>query len=407
MSVVLLGAMLAGATAATAAVAETPDKPVVWYFWGDGCPHCEAQKPHVEAWRTRYPELEFRSLEVWHDVENRAIFVEQAGLRGVEPQGVPATFIGQAVFLGFHESGLSAMEASLDALAAGAARPTDGPMTTLPLLGEVETGSRSLVALTAMIGFVDGFNPCSLWVLSVLLAMIVRSGSRRNVLIVGLTFLGVTATVYGLFVAGVYSAMSYVAYLGWVRVGVAVLALAYGAVNVKDYFLFKRGVSFTIPERRMPGIYRQARSVMSPDRSTAAMVAATAAMAVGVSALELACTAGFPVLWGTILAERGVQTPEFVGLLGIYMAIYLLDELALFGVVVVSMRVTRLQERHGRGLKLVGGTLMLALAVTLLVAPQAMDSVTGSATVFAVAVAAAGVLALLGRTVHRVPVRPQ
>jgi cytochrome c biogenesis protein CcdA/glutaredoxin len=399
----LVGLLAAGAPALARSGGELADQePVVWYFWGDGCPHCATQKPYVDGWAERYPELEIRSLEVWHDEANRALFAEQATLRGIEPSGVPATFIGGTGWVGFHEGMLPEMEAALQALAGrgppqGPAPESTGASTTLPLVGEVDLAAGSLVGLTVLIGFVDGFNPCSLWVLSVLLAMILRTGSRRNVVIVGLTFLTITTLVYGVFVAGVFSALSYIGYLGWVRVAVAVLAIGYGLVNIKDFLWFKRGLSFTIPERAKPGIYRRARGIMAPDRSLLGMVGATAVMAVGISTVELACTAGFPVLWSTALAERGVETAEFLGLLGIYMGVYLLDELALFLVVVATMRVTRMQERHGRALKLVGGMLMLALAVALLTAPEAMSSLTGTLVVFGAALAGAGVLAALER----------
>jgi thiol-disulfide isomerase/thioredoxin len=398
-AMLLLVGLLVGGVPALAATDASPgdEHRVVWFFWGDGCPHCAAQKPHVEAWRDRYPELEIRSLEVWHDEANRVVFIEQAARRGVEASSVPATFIGTAGWVGFHESMLPEMEAALEALSGRG--PPQGPAiggpkpVTLPLIGEIDPNVGSLVGFTALIGFVDGFNPCSLWVLSVLLAMILRTGSRRHVMVVGLTFLGVTALVYGVFVAGVFSALSYVGYLGWVRAAVAVLAIGYGLVNIKDYLWFKRGLSFTIPERMKPGIYRRARGIMAPDRSLLGMVGATAAMALGISVVELACTAGFPVLWSTVLAERGVGTAELLGLLGVYMGVYLLDELALFAVVVATMRVTRMQERHGRTLKLVGGMLMLALAVALLFAPQAMSTLTGTLVVFGAALAAAALLA--------------
>ncbi len=45
------------------------------------------------------------------------------------------------------------------------------------------------------------------------------------------------------------------------------------------------------------------------------------------------------------------------------MFIYQLDEMAIFGTVVVTLKASKLEEKHGRILKLIGGTLMLTLAI--------------------------------------------
>ena len=224
--IALLAALFFGANPHPAAAGD--EASVVWFFWGDGCVHCAAQEPYVEGWVERYPELDIRSVEVWHDPANRALFAEQAARRDVEVQGVPTTFIGDQVWVGFHLHMLPEMEAALERLAAAAPPAPDADTTHLPLLGEVDVRTHSLVALTAGVAFVDGFNPCSLWVLSVLLALVVRTASRRNVVVVGVTCLTVTALVYVLFIAGVFTVLSYIAYLGWVRAAVATLAIGYG-----------------------------------------------------------------------------------------------------------------------------------------------------------------------------------
>jgi uncharacterized membrane protein HdeD (DUF308 family) len=120
-------------------------------------------------------------------------------------------------------------------------------------------------------------------------------------------------------------------------------------------------------------------------------------MAAGISLVELPCTAGFPVIWAGILRSQGVEGAAFGALLALYLLIYVLDELILFGAVVVTMQVTRFEERHGRLLKLVGGAVMLALGVVLLVAPQLMEDLVAATLV----ILGAGAAALVFDRVHR------
>ena len=76
---------------------------------------------------------------------------------------------------------------------------------------------------------------------------------------------------------------------------------------------------------------------------------------------------------------------------------FLLDEVILFGAAVVTLRATRLQERHGRVLQLVSGTLMLTLASVMLFAPSLLETISGTIVVFAAAAAVAGTVFVVDR----------
>src|SRR5690554_2450017 len=116
------------------------------------------------------------------------------------------------------------------------------------------------------------------------------------------------------------------------------------------------------------------------------------------SQVELPCTAGFPVVWSSLLAESGVEGSTFAGLLAAYLLVYLLDKILVLAVAIVTLRMSRMQETHGRTLKLVGGMVMLALGIVMLVAPGMMESLGGSLLVIGLALAGAlGVLAVGGR----------
>jgi uncharacterized membrane protein len=134
------------------------------------------------------------------------------------------------------------------------------------------------------------------------------------------------------------------------------------------------------------------RALGAHDRSLPAVLAGTATLAVGVSLLETPCTAGLPLLWTNMLADRNVPAAGAVLLFVVYLTVFLVDELIIFGAAVVTLRATRLQEHHGRVLQLASGTLMLTLAATMIVAPRSLESLTGTLAVFVVAI---GIVALV------------
>jgi hypothetical protein len=166
-----------------------------------------------------------------------------------------------------------------------------------------------------------------------------------------------------------------------------------------------RGISLTIDERRKPGMYRRMRRVASPERSLPAVLGGAAALAVGVSLAETPCTAGLPLLWTDMLADRHVAAAGAVLLFALYLLVFLLDELVVFGLAVVTMRATKVQEHHGRLLQLVSGTLMVSLALTMLVAPRLLETIGGTALVFGLAVVAVASVVAVERVVapHRRP----
>jgi hypothetical protein len=180
--------------------------------------------------------------------------------------------------------------------------------------------------------------------------------------------------------------LGFVEHLGAIRVGVAAIALVVGLVHVKDYAVGGRGFSFSIPERAKPRIYRGGRAIRDPRRPLPGVLVTTVALAAGIALVELPCTAGFPVVWSGVLRTQGVEGPAVAALLGLYLFVYVLDELLLFAVVLVTLRVTRFQDRHGRLLKLLAGVVLVAIGGVLLVAPALMEDPLGAVLVLAVAV---------------------
>ena len=406
---------------------------VVEYYYGEGCPVCAVTGPWLEELAARTPGMRLETVEVWEDGAGRARLVDALERYRVRALGVPVVLVGERAWVGFREGVHDVqIEAEVQRCAQqGCPDPADvrlpagasGTVATgevcegdpdepfrcapeedsadvlrLPLAGEVHLGDRSLLVSTSLIALVDGFNPCSLWVLTVLIALSLRAGSRRRMMLVGLTFITVTAGIYALFIAGLFTVFTVVAFAPWIRVLVALVALFFAAVSIKDYFWFRQGLSFTIAEGRKPGIYRAMRRVLAQGDDLPAVVAATAVLAAGVSLVEFGCTAGLPLLWTNLLTAQQATAGTFVTLLLVYMLVYQLDELAIFGTAVATMRASRMQERHGRILKLASGMLMLALALVVLVDPDLMSGVASSLLVVGSALGAT-VLVLL---VHRV-----
>ena len=373
------------------------DGPVLHVFWSLSCPVCIRQKPWIDGLEARFPGLRVEMMELSSSDRYHARFDAMATERGIRAEFVPTLMLGPRAWVGDTPAQRAEIEAAIYAALTGAALAPENALR-LPIVGEIDANAASLAGLTALIAFVDGFNPCSLWVLTLLLGMVIASGARRRVAVVGISFLLTTALIYGAFIAGLFSVMAWAFALPWVRWAVALFALGFGLVSIKDYFWYGRGLSFSIPEAQKPGIYARLRRLRQEDLNTPALIAATVAMAAGIALVELPCTAGFPVVWSGILAERGMTAGAgFWGLLVLYVLIYLGVELVIFAVAVTGMSLGRMGEHHGRALKLIGGMVMVALAGALGLRPTLMEDLGASLLLFGGAVGVALAVLVLGK----------
>ncbi|HAP76925.1 MAG TPA: hypothetical protein DCR14_12665 [Acidimicrobiaceae bacterium] len=378
----LLAATAVSTASATTSSARSADDVELVVFHRDGCPHCADALRWMEGLQSSYPDLRISRYEISTSATNRDLFVAMSAAHGFEPTAVPTIFLDDLYWVGFGPQVADQIERAIATRFAGL-QPVQEDRTEVevPFIGSVDVGNSSLVVSTLIIGFADGLNPCSFWVLSVLFALVLRSGSRRRVLAVGFTFLTVTSALYGLYMFGAYSALDYADRMTWVRAAIALVALTFGVLHVKEY-VTHAGPSVTISDRRKPGMYRSMRALADPTRSLPAVLAGTVVLATGVSLAETPCTAGLPLLWTSMLSDAGVNGLGTAALFVLYLTVFLIDEMAVFGIAVLSMRAIKLQEHHAKGLQLLSGTLMIALALAMLFAPDLMTSLGGVAIVF-------------------------
>jgi cytochrome c biogenesis protein CcdA len=204
--------------------------------------------------------------------------------------------------------------------------------------------------------------------------------------------------MYGLYIVGAYTALSYAEFLPWIQRSVALIAIVLGLVQLKDGFGIAGGPSLGVSEQARPGMYQRMRGLAVVDRPIAALLGATAALAVGVSLIETPCTLGLPILWTNLLTENDVPFTGAAVLFVVYLAVFLLDELIVFVAVVATMRSLKVQEHHGRALKVISGMVMITLGAVMIASPEALETIGGTLAVFGIA-ALLSAIAIAGQRV--------
>ncbi|MCC7257759.1 MAG: glutaredoxin family protein [Gammaproteobacteria bacterium] len=351
----LLGWLLAAAT--------PPPADGLEVFVRDGCPHCAEAERFLDGFGRRHPDLRVTYRDVGSDPAARADLERHSRAAGIWPPGVPTFVYEGRVLVGFDSAARTgpAIEALLGVEAVAEVHPMAAGPISVERLG--------LPLFTLALGLLDGFNPCAMWVLLFLLSLLVRLRDRRRMALVAGTFVAASGLVYFAFMAAWLNAFLLLGLSTPVRVVLGLVAFGIGAINIKDFWAFGRGVTLSIPAAARPGLQARMRAVLRADTLPASLAGVTV-LAVVVNIVELLCTAGFPAVYTAVLAQQGLGMAAYYGYLGLYVVGYVVDDALMVTLAVIALSQRRLTQTAGRWLKLASGTVMLGLGALLLWRPD-------------------------------------
>ncbi|MDE3224981.1 MAG: NrdH-redoxin [Nitrospirota bacterium] len=361
-------------------------------FTREGCPYCDAAAQFLARLRRERPGLRMVVKDVGKDRSAWRQLEELAAQKGITALGVPAFYLRGELLVGY--GGPDSTGAQITGLLdrprprtehvpPGACAP-EGPETceapaVAPTLeadsvqtawfGRLSAKDMGLPTFTLALGLLDGFNPCAMWVLLFLLSLLVNLRDRWKMFIIAGTFVAVSGLVYFAFMAAWLNVFVLVGLSRASEVVLGGIAVMIGAINVKDFWAFRRGMTLGIPEAAKPGLYAGIRKVLSAERLPEAL-AAVALLACLVNVIELLCTAGFPAVYTRVLTLHQLPWWEYYGYLALYNVAYVLDDSLMVAIAVFTLSHSKLQEKTGRWLKLVSGVVMLGLGLLLVVAPH-------------------------------------
>ena len=340
-----------------------------------GCPHCEAAKGFLEELRHARPELRILFHDLDRDSDALARLDGLAQAQALPVVGVPAFYLNGELIVGYQDDQTTGARllAMLDhspatpaAEPSAACRPAqsdcrvanpraaEAESIVLPWVGRVSAADLGLPLFTLAIGLLDGFNPCAMWVLLFLLSLLVTLRDRFAMALLAGTFVFVSGLVYFAFMAAWLNLFLLIGLSHTVQAILGLLATGIGVVHVKDFFMFRQGVSFSIPESAKPGLYARIRRIVQAEHRTSAM-AGVIVLACLVNFVELLCTSGFPAIYTHVLTAYHLSAWRYYAYLALYNLAYIADDALMVTIAVATLGRRKLEEREGRWLKLISG----------------------------------------------------
>lgn len=341
------------------------ERGVLHVYVREGCPHCADAKEFLAQLAVERPQLRIAYRPVDQDPQAGAELVALSQAAGIWPPGVPTFVFDGRLMVGFDD----AEHAGRDLIALVDSGVTPPDRVESRWFGTLSASRLGLPLFTLALGLLDGFNPCAMWVLLFLLSLLVRLRDRTRMALVAGTFVLASGAVYYAFMAAWLNVFLAVGMSEPLRWTLAAIAVAIGAINVKDFVAWGRGPSLSIPAAAKPGLVARMRRVLQAEALPASLLA-VATLAVLVNFVELLCTAGIPAIYTAVLAQHQLGAAKHYAYLALYIAGYIADDSLMVALAVLALGSGRLSERAGRGLKLVSGLVMLVLGGVMALRPD-------------------------------------
>lgn len=371
----------------------------IYLFYSDTCPHCAKEEELLDEIMDKYDNVRLYKYEIG-DEDNSKLLDEVASLYDTTVSGVPFTVIGDKIYKGFsYENSKVKFMGTVDYYSnygyvdrvgkyiGGIELPSyqvdddDVEITDyiddyanyrieVPLLGVVETKNLTLPVISILIGLVDGFNPCAMWVLLFLISMLIGMKDKKKMVILGTTFLLSSALVYLLFMLAWLNVATLLLKVNFVRILIGIIALVGAIFNLVGYFRHRKDNGCdVIDDKKRNRIFERIKK-FTHEKNFFLAILGVILLAVSVNIVELACSAGLPVMFTQILSMNNLTVIQEILYIALYMLFFLIDDLVVFFIAVRTMQVTGVSTKYGKISKLVGGILLLLIGILLIFKPE-------------------------------------
>jgi len=340
------------------------------FFYLPSCSHCEEQELFNKKLENTY------SINITrHDAttpQGSALLSEMLEELGIEDEpDFPITIFGNQVFGGWEseETTGRAIEEALQKCLAGDCPPPAGeePRDTivLPLIGEIVLSEYSLPALAVILGLVDGFNPCAMWVLVYIVSLVATLRDRRRIWLIVGSFVLASGILYFLFMTVWLNLFLFIGYVKAVTIVIGLVALGGGILQVREVIETKGAIvcEVTGEESRKKTMTKVQEIVSSP--LTWGILVGIIALAFTVNMVEFVCSAAIPAIFTQVLSLASLTTFQYYGYILLYVFFFMLDDLVIFGTAAFALT-SSLGGRYAKYSRPVGATILIILGLLLL-----------------------------------------
>lgn len=344
------------------------DKVNIYLFYSKICPHCQKEEKYFETLKEKYQDkINIYTYEVTENKTNNEIMKSLKKELKENSQGVPFTIIGSKTFLGYDESLNERIENTIESYLDENTK-TDNTYT-IPILGKIEAKNASIILIAIILGFIDGFNPCAMWILLLLINMCISIKDKKKMLIVCLTFIITSGIIYFLSMLGIGFILDLTT-ISYIRNIIAILAIILGIYNLYTYLKTRKQTGcHVVKKEKRKTIITKINNILN-NKNTLLMFGGTIILATSVSLVEMACSLGFPTIFLELLSINNIHSFLKVTYLLIYILFYLIDDIVVLFLSIKAFETKGISTKYNKYVHLIGGLIMILMGVLLIFKPE-------------------------------------
>lgn len=372
------------------------EKVTLYFFHGDGCPHCAEEQTDLIDDLKKDSSINVEEIEVWHDSENKELLDKVISAYGSR-SGVPYNVIGDTTIIGYSESNGEKIKRAIEYYKtheytdeikkikngetvqindqfSKEEEKTDQEQTIdVPIIGKVNLKNISIMSAAVLIGLVDGFNPCAMWVLLFLITTLISLKDKKRLLLLGSIFLLTSGFVYFLIMFSWLNIVVSVSTSIIFRYLIGIFAIGAGIYNLYN---FLKGLKSddgceVVDKKKRKDIFKKIKK-FTHEKSLLLAILGVMLLAVSVNIVELLCSAGLPLIFSELLLINNVTGIKAIGYDLIYIIFFMLDDFIVFIIALKTLDVVGISTKFNKYSHLIGGLIMLLIGILLLVNPGAL-----------------------------------
>lgn len=341
----------------------------LYFFRMDGCPHCAEEEKWLENIKDKYTDyLNIYDYEIKNSKTNREYYYNvKKVLNDDVTKSVPYTVIGETYFVGFSETVGEQIENKIKELIDENVKSSND--VKIPLLGKVNMKKVSIPLVATILGAVDGFNPCAMWILLLLINMCISIKDKKKMKVVGFTFVLSSGLVYFLSMLGIGVILDFTTVI-YIRNIIAILAIILGIYNLYVYIKTRKDTGCHVMKKeKRKTVITKINKILS-NKSFILMILGTVLLSVSVNLVELACSLGFPTIFLEILSLNKIHGFSKIIYLLIYIFFYIIDDLVVLILSLKAFETKGISTKYNKYVNLVGGILLLLMGILLIFKPD-------------------------------------
>ena len=348
------------------------------FFYLPTCPHCAEQKPIFNELKEEMSDTNFYSYDA-SSKQGSELFYRLASETGLDTSNlrVPTIFVGKHPLVGVHSK--DEIKEAIQDCRENCVEGHDVKFQTqevktsftdfeIPFIGRTDLTKFSIPALAIVLGLIDGFNPCAMWVLVYLIGLLMGVKDKKKIWVIVGSFVLASGILYFLFMTAWINVFLLMGYMRLLTLIIGIVALGGGIINLKEYFTKKALTCEIGDENSHQKTMNKIQNIITRPLSLA-IIFSIIVLAFVVNSVEFVCSSAIPAVFTQILALSGLSTLENYLYILLYTFFFMLDDLIIFGLAAFAIS-SSIGDKYAKYCKLIGGVILAIMGLVLVFAPH-------------------------------------